>query len=345
MNRKVLNAILTIALLLSLFPIISVNVSAADKGVITFYTDRSDGVLTRAQVNTQIAAAGIGSSDTFEATFDDSVKIIGDGTLPDNGAFYTVDSLIRVVIPEGVTTLNLGAFHYCHNLESVVFPKSLTYIGNHAFCQNYNLKNVFIPKNVAYIGDYAFYSCTALENIMIPDSISAFGPYTFYNCSRLTMYSSEPSYAHTYAVTNRIPWVEYIYPSTVTFVDWDDKVLSVQDVDYGLSATAPDEPTRTGYQFIGWDVSFGCITDDLTVTALYDAALVDAVPTAFVTKLAGNKNSLTITVTETYFDGVKKTITETFMINNNAADTYDVGPYKVYVDTKGNTQIRACFIK
>jgi len=72
---------------------------------------------------------------------------------------------------------------------------------------------------------------------------------------------------------------------------------------------------------------------------------------ASVNKIPGNKNELTITVTAaSYFDFVAKkmmtipTFTETFLINNNAADTYGVGVYKVYVDTKGNDQIRACYI-
>jgi len=71
---------------------------------------------------------------------------------------------------------------------------------------------------------------------------------------------------------------------------------------------------------------------------------VGAVPTASVKVLNGNKNDLTITVTETYSDGsINKTV-KTFSINNNAAGSYQVGRYIVYVDTKGNDQIRQCYI-
>jgi len=69
-----------------------------------------------------------------------------------------------------------------------------------------------------------------------------------------------------------------------------------------------------------------------------------AVPSAVVEKLTGNKNNLTITVIEKYADGITAKIEKTFSIDNNAAGTYVVGVYKVYVDTKGNTQIRACYI-
>ena len=63
---------------------------------------------------------------------------------------------------------------------------------------------------------------------------------------------------------------------------------------------------------------------------------------ASVEKLNGDQNRLTITITEFYPDGTENVITESFMIKNNAEDTYTVGGYSIYVDTKGNIQIRQC---
>jgi len=64
----------------------------------------------------------------------------------------------------------------------------------------------------------------------------------------------------------------------------------------------------------------------------------------YVDKKNGNKNDLTIKVAEYfYLDGkvvFTRVLSKKFEINNNAAGTYDVYGYKVYVDTKGNTQIR-----
>jgi hypothetical protein len=72
--------------------------------------------------------------------------------------------------------------------------------------------------------------------------------------------------------------------------------------------------------------------------------LDDFVPTASVEKLKGNTNVLTVTVTEVFSDGSKKYVPGTFTIDNNAIGTYKVGKYKVYVDTKGNVQIRECYM-
>ena len=130
----------------------------------------------------------------------------------------------------------------------------------------------------------------------------------------------------------------------VVFADWDGTVLSAQSIAYLHAALAPDAPERGSYTFIGWDSDFGSITGDLIVTARYLPLLEKAIPSASVEKLTGNKNNLTVNVTEYYTDGSTKIFERTFSIDNNAAASYDVGPYRVYVDTKGNIQIRECYI-
>jgi len=72
--------------------------------------------------------------------------------------------------------------------------------------------------------------------------------------------------------------------------------------------------------------------------------LIAASALASVDKLNGNQNKLNIWVDELYSDGSADQQYSSFTINNNAAGNYGVDAYKVYVDTKGNTQIRACDI-
>jgi len=95
---------------------------------------------------------------------------------------------------------------------------------------------------------------------------------------------------------------------------------------------------------------------DLTVTAVSETnvaksakagltVVVDASTSAYVVKKNGNKNDLYITVKEFYSDGTSKAVEKLFVIDNNAEGYYVVeavgGAYRLFVDTKGNTQIRA----
>lgn len=57
---------------------------------------------------------------------------------------------------------------------------------------------------------------------------------------------------------------------TVTFWDWDDNVLQVQDVDHGSAAAAPELPPREGYLFLGWEPAFDEVTEPLEVAPRFE---------------------------------------------------------------------------
>jgi uncharacterized repeat protein (TIGR02543 family) len=57
---------------------------------------------------------------------------------------------------------------------------------------------------------------------------------------------------------------------TVIFYDHDGSVIKTENVEYGKDASAPSDPVRVGYKFIGWDKDYTNVTSDLTVTALYE---------------------------------------------------------------------------
>ncbi len=56
---------------------------------------------------------------------------------------------------------------------------------------------------------------------------------------------------------------------TVTFVDYNNSIIDIQEVQEGLSAVAPEAPTRANYAFMGWDTSFANVSGDITVKATY----------------------------------------------------------------------------
>lgn len=66
---------------------------------------------------------------------------------------------------------------------------------------------------------------------------------------------------------------------TVEFMDGFGAVIKTQEVEEGSAAAAPEEPHRDGWAFIGWDEDFSSITENLTVTALWEPMISVRVPT------------------------------------------------------------------
>jgi hypothetical protein len=65
----------------------------------------------------------------------------------------------------------------------------------------------------------------------------------------------------------------------VIFLDADGTtVLKSENVPYGSAATPPEDPTRLGYRFLGWEGDYGCISGPTTIRATYRSdALVTVV--------------------------------------------------------------------
>ena len=54
-----------------------------------------------------------------------------------------------------------------------------------------------------------------------------------------------------------------------TFEDWDGSYLGSSEVRHGAAASPPENPSRFGWEFTGWSRSFGSVTENITVQALY----------------------------------------------------------------------------
>ena len=101
-------------------------------------------------------------------------------------AFNNCDTLISVVIGDGVTSIGGRAFANCDGLTSVTIGDSVTSIGSYAFDNCISLTSVVIPDSVTSIGDSAFYNCNSLTNVTMPNSLTSIGDFAFYNCDGLT---------------------------------------------------------------------------------------------------------------------------------------------------------------
>ena len=62
----------------------------------------------------------------------------------------------------------------------------------------------------------------------------------------------------------------YVRAYHVDFYDYNRTLLKSEIVDYGMSATPPEEPSRVGYRFYGWDRDYDIIISDTVVRAVYE---------------------------------------------------------------------------
>ena len=94
-------------------------------------------------------------------------------------------TLLRISIPNSVTTIKASAFSNCRALQSISIPNSVTGIGDNAFNSCFVLQSISIPNSVTTIWDNAFNSCFVLQSISIPNSVTTIGIGTFNNCYAL----------------------------------------------------------------------------------------------------------------------------------------------------------------
>ena len=97
------------------------------------------------------------------------------------------NSIQKIEIGTGVTTIGPFSFQYCYSLSSITIPNTVTSIGGtYAFNGCYSLQSITIPDSVTTIGTYAFYQCYSLQSITIPNGVTSIGNYTFSRCSSLS---------------------------------------------------------------------------------------------------------------------------------------------------------------
>ena len=116
------------------------------------------------------------------------LTISGKGIMKDYTSWspWIYDSVKRVIIADGVTTIGDNAFNGCSSLTSVTIPNSVTTIGWRAFSGCSSLTSITIPNSVTIIGGSAFKHCSSLTSVTIPNSVTIIGDETFYGCSFLT---------------------------------------------------------------------------------------------------------------------------------------------------------------
>ena len=120
------------------------------------------------------------------------------------------NSITKVIITEGVTSVGEYAFSFCRSLTSVEIPDTVTSIGEYAF-EYCGLTSIEIPSSVTSIAKSAFVDCKDLEEVYVHD-LSKWCQIDFANACSNPMYTASRLYLNGQLIT------ELIIPEGVTNV-------------------------------------------------------------------------------------------------------------------------------
>ena len=160
------------------------------------------------------------------------------------------DQIEKVVIEDGITSIDSSAFSACWNMTEITIPDSVTIIEGSAFSGCSSLSGISIPDTVTSIGYSAFSFCSALMNVEIPDSVTSIEDRTFFGCDSLTGISIPDT------VTS-IGRAAFAYCSALMNIEIPDSVTSIED-----------------YTFSGCDSLTGVSIPD-TVTSIGNSAFIN----------------------------------------------------------------------
>lgn len=117
----------------------------------------------------------------------DAHKLINDNSYDGN-----------IVIPEGITVIDIGAFEGCTSLSSVTIPDSVVEIHWYAFKGCTSLTSLTIPDSVVEIYERAFEGCTSLQKLQLSNSLKTIGQKAFKECTSLTTVTIPDSVVRIY---------------------------------------------------------------------------------------------------------------------------------------------------
>jgi len=188
-GRRLLSAVIAVALVLCALPAVPVQVHAAVSGTCganaRWSFDSSTGKLTISGTGAMIHN---GSGNLPWSSYVDSITsiVIEPGiTSIGNYAFYEMSAVRTVSIPDTVRTIGTAAFCWCENLTAVDIPASVTSIGESAFWCCLDLAEVTFHEGLQTIGESAFMGCRLITELVLPETLQEIEYWAFGDCTDL----------------------------------------------------------------------------------------------------------------------------------------------------------------
>lgn len=107
-----------------------------------------------------------------EYTFPDSLEVIGEY------AFFS-SGIEKLILSEGVVSIEESAFESCSGLTDVKFPDTLEKIGYCSFSYCSNISEIDLGKGIKEIGGCSFLDALSTDSIKIPASVEIIGTDAF----------------------------------------------------------------------------------------------------------------------------------------------------------------------
>ena len=92
------------------------------------------------------------------------------------------DKIVRLELPEGLTSVGDLAFYDCTMLATIVLPSTVRRVGDLAFCQCKSAAILSLNDGLKEIGKNAFEQCRQIQSLRIPNSVIQIGREAFFMC-------------------------------------------------------------------------------------------------------------------------------------------------------------------
>lgn len=122
------------------------------------------------------------------------------------------EDIIRLELPEGLTSVGNRAFYECKNLTSLVIPNSVITVGNFAFTYCNAVRTLTLGSNLRSVGESAFSDLVKLVALRLPDSLQRIGMKAFYRCESIATLTIPAS-------VNRIDMMAFGYCKSLVSAD------------------------------------------------------------------------------------------------------------------------------